>query len=196
MNMQLFPDVDEKQARILAAALTVFATYGFRRTSMEDVAREAGMSRAALYQHFRNKEDILVHGVTAFFAATEAAMKEGLTPGRPLAEAVQYGCEATAGDMARLLMNSPHGSEILTMKSSLPADVIADGNARIARVWSDWLAEEARAGRLRLPEGGAMATAQAIMAGQHGQKEIARDYDDYRARLTVFADLMARALRP
>ena len=44
--------------RILGAAFVRFARYGFRRTSMEDIAGEAGVSRAALYLQFRNKEEI------------------------------------------------------------------------------------------------------------------------------------------
>lgn len=180
----------------MTAALSVFAAYGFRRASMEDIAREAGMSRAALYQHFRNKEDILVHGVTAYFDATEAAMTAALTPGRPLIEALQLGCEASAGENVRALMNSPHGGEFLALKSGLPGNVSAEGNARIARVWADWLAQEDEAGRVVLPRGGAMGVAEAIIAGQHGQKEAARDYDDYRTRLVLFANLMARALQP
>ena len=196
MTLQPVTNVDEKQARILDAAVSVFAIYGYRRASMEDIAREAGMSRAALYQYFRNKEDILVHGIQSYFDATEIAMKQELTPGRNLFEALLLGCEAQAGEAAKMLFNSPHGAEFLSLKSAMPGDVSARGVARIARVWADWLDEEAAAGRVALPEGGAAEVAEAIVAGQHGQKEAARDYDDYRARLRVFADLMARALRP
>ena len=68
MMLQLPDDIEEKQARILNAALGVFAAYGLKRSSMEDIAKAADMSRAALYQHFRNKEDILSTGVRIFFA--------------------------------------------------------------------------------------------------------------------------------
>ena len=47
---------DPKQQAILVAAWQAFATYGFRKTSMDDIARGAGMSRPALYLHYRNKE--------------------------------------------------------------------------------------------------------------------------------------------
>jgi AcrR family transcriptional regulator len=40
---------------VLAAALGVFGRYGFRKTSMEDVARAAGISRQGLYLHFASK---------------------------------------------------------------------------------------------------------------------------------------------
>ena len=41
--------------RILAAAEECFARYGFQKTSMEDIAREAGMSRTSVYRHFPDK---------------------------------------------------------------------------------------------------------------------------------------------
>lgn len=41
--------------RILAAAEVCFARYGFQKTSMEDVAREAGVSRRSVYRHFPDK---------------------------------------------------------------------------------------------------------------------------------------------
>lgn len=42
-------------ARILEAADECFARYGLNKTSMEDIAREAGMSRRSVYRHFPDK---------------------------------------------------------------------------------------------------------------------------------------------
>lgn len=44
--------------QILTAALGVFGRYGYRRTSMELIAQTAGISRPALYQHFKGKEHV------------------------------------------------------------------------------------------------------------------------------------------
>jgi AcrR family transcriptional regulator len=41
---------------VLTAALEAFGRYGFRKTSMEDVARSADISRQGLYLHFASKE--------------------------------------------------------------------------------------------------------------------------------------------
>jgi AcrR family transcriptional regulator len=45
-----------RQERVLAVALEVFGRYGFRKTSMEEVARSAEISRQALYLRYANKE--------------------------------------------------------------------------------------------------------------------------------------------
>jgi AcrR family transcriptional regulator len=41
--------------RILAAAEECFSRYGYQKTSMEDIAREAGLSRRSVYRHFPDK---------------------------------------------------------------------------------------------------------------------------------------------
>jgi AcrR family transcriptional regulator len=50
--------IDARQAAVLDAAVSVFARYGFRKTSMEEVARAAGASRQGLYLQFANKEEL------------------------------------------------------------------------------------------------------------------------------------------
>jgi AcrR family transcriptional regulator len=43
---------------LLDAAVGVFARFGYRKTSMDDVARAAGVSRQGLYLSFANKEEL------------------------------------------------------------------------------------------------------------------------------------------
>lgn len=45
---------------ILKAAMEVFSEYGFHDTSVESVARRAGVSKGSIYTHFRNKEDLFM----------------------------------------------------------------------------------------------------------------------------------------
>jgi TetR/AcrR family transcriptional regulator, regulator of autoinduction and epiphytic fitness len=45
-----------RRERVLAVALEVFGRYGFRKASMDEIARSAGISRQGLYLHFANKE--------------------------------------------------------------------------------------------------------------------------------------------
>ncbi|MBF2054993.1 MAG: TetR/AcrR family transcriptional regulator [Candidatus Sericytochromatia bacterium] len=49
-------DVEQREARILDAAATLFVHYGFDKTSVADIAREAGISKGAIYLHFESKE--------------------------------------------------------------------------------------------------------------------------------------------
>jgi AcrR family transcriptional regulator len=48
----------ERREQLLAAAARAFARAGFAATSLDDVAREAGVSRVILYRHFESKADL------------------------------------------------------------------------------------------------------------------------------------------
>jgi TetR/AcrR family transcriptional regulator of autoinduction and epiphytic fitness len=47
-----------RRERVLAVALEVFGRYGFRKASMDEIARAAGMSRQGLYLHFASKDEL------------------------------------------------------------------------------------------------------------------------------------------
>src|SRR5258708_14875871 len=47
-----------RQTHVLEAALTVFLRHGFKKTSMEDIAQAADISRQGIYLHFRDKDAI------------------------------------------------------------------------------------------------------------------------------------------
>ena len=48
----------ETRNRILDAAERVFGESGVSRTSLEDVASAAGVTRGAIYWHFKDKSDL------------------------------------------------------------------------------------------------------------------------------------------
>ncbi len=48
----------ENEEKILAAALDVFSTYGFRGATLDQIAEGAGMSKPNLLYYYRRKEDI------------------------------------------------------------------------------------------------------------------------------------------
>ena len=51
-------DVRAKREAILDVAIGLFARYGFRKTSVADIIRGAGVARATVYKYFSTKEDI------------------------------------------------------------------------------------------------------------------------------------------
>ncbi|MFP2928933.1 TetR/AcrR family transcriptional regulator [Pyxidicoccus sp. 3LG] len=71
------PD-DARRAKLLDTALTVFLRYGYRKTSMDEVARAAQVSRQGLYLHFATKEDLfratVQHTLDSSLAAATAAL--------------------------------------------------------------------------------------------------------------------------
>jgi TetR/AcrR family transcriptional regulator, repressor of fatR-cypB operon len=52
---------DGKKGDILKASLTLFATRGYDAVSVRDIAKAAGVSEAALYKHYKGKEDMALY---------------------------------------------------------------------------------------------------------------------------------------
>jgi AcrR family transcriptional regulator len=49
---------EERRSAILDAALTAFSQKGYHATSLDDIAREAGVSKALIYEHFASKQEL------------------------------------------------------------------------------------------------------------------------------------------
>ncbi|WP_405711124.1 MULTISPECIES: TetR/AcrR family transcriptional regulator [unclassified Streptomyces] len=83
----------EAARRLLVAAVDAFAERGYHATTTRDIAGRAGMSPAALYIHYKTKEELL-HRISrighdrALFVL-EAAADSGGTAAERLAEAVR-----------------------------------------------------------------------------------------------------------
>jgi len=78
-----------RQDQLLNAAQALFIKNGYRATSTEAIARRAGLTKGALYFHFKSKEDILCKllkcAADQFAAAFEPASDKSLSPGDVLA---------------------------------------------------------------------------------------------------------------
>ena len=188
---------DPRRLAILTAAVEVFARYGYRRTSMEDIARGAGVSRAALYLHYRNKPDIFRSLVVAHFEMAVDRVAQALVPGLEPAQALAAAFEAKIGPEVAVLFDSPHGDELLDANFDIAADVVEQGEARIRALLRDWLQAEADAGRITMAPYGADAEALAatIVAALTGLKTSATSYETLRTAFDRLAQLFGRGLR-
>jgi len=50
--------MDKKKDRIVAVAKEMIALYGFKKTTMDEIASKARMGKSSMYYYFKNKEDI------------------------------------------------------------------------------------------------------------------------------------------
>ncbi|MFF4227057.1 TetR/AcrR family transcriptional regulator [Streptomyces abikoensis] len=76
------PRKSDTRERIQRTALGLFVSRGYEKTSLREIAEELGVTKAALYYHFKTKEDIL------------GALSDQL--GRPVDELIAWGREQPA----------------------------------------------------------------------------------------------------
>jgi AcrR family transcriptional regulator len=93
---------DARPGEILQAALSVFAERGFAAAKLTEVARRAGVSKAALYLYFETKEDLFRAVARTLVAPNLAAMAAALeaseAPFAELAPALLSGAAALLAD--------------------------------------------------------------------------------------------------
>jgi AcrR family transcriptional regulator len=70
---------DRTTAKLIEAASQVIAEKGFERTSLEEVAKRAGMTRGAIYGNFRSREDLLLAVAEKQWAPIAPVLKSGGT---------------------------------------------------------------------------------------------------------------------
>lgn len=186
----------EKPKAILEAAFGVFAKYGYRRTSMQDIAVGAGMSRAALYLHYRNKEDIFRTLSQFYYSEVVVDVARVLDQNLDPQSALLAAFEAHGGKAINAMLSSPHGAELMDTKHALGADVAARGEAEIAEVYTKWLTREAAAGRIDLAAfgGSAQVLANTMISALYGLKGPLPSYENYCVSVAQLAALFGRGL--
>jgi AcrR family transcriptional regulator len=97
----------ERREQILAAATRAFARAGFAATSLDDIAGEAGISRAILYRHFDSKtglyQAVLDNACHRLATATGAGAATG---------AGQF-TQASVGGLVRAAADDPAGFRLM-----------------------------------------------------------------------------------
>jgi len=65
----------DTRSRVQKVALELFAEQGYEKTSLREIAERLGVTKAALYYHFRSKEDIVHSFTDDHFARIDALIE-------------------------------------------------------------------------------------------------------------------------
>ncbi|MEQ7008932.1 helix-turn-helix domain-containing protein [Actinopolymorpha sp. B17G11] len=129
-----------RREQILDSALRCFARYGYRRTSMDTIARTARMSRPALYQYFTGKEEVFramgVRLLDSALTGAERARRSAAPVGERLSAILMVRLDLVGqlgGD------NEAH-RELLAETASVAGDLMASFHLRLVAIVEDLLA--------------------------------------------------------
>jgi AcrR family transcriptional regulator len=67
----------DTRARIQQVAVELFAEHGYEATSLREIAERLGVTKAALYYHFKSKEDIVASLVQDYYGQIDALIEWG-----------------------------------------------------------------------------------------------------------------------
>ena len=187
---------DPRREAILNAALIQFMRYGFRRTSMEDIAQETGVSRASLYQHFRNKEEIFRSLAERLHEQALEAAETALKGEGRVGDRVRGALEGKVVRFLDLVAESPHGAELVDESGRLCGDLAVATEERFQRLLADALRDGVRNGEIDLQGAGlsAPAAAELLRLAAHGLKPPNADSSQFRRRLERLVDVFFAGL--
>src|SRR5690606_31703206 len=80
--------MEEIKQRIVSTAGQLFMRHGVKSITMDDVAKECGMSKRTLYEYFADKESLLIACIEAFIAYKRAEHEEFLKESDNVIEAL------------------------------------------------------------------------------------------------------------
>jgi AcrR family transcriptional regulator len=108
--------------RIQAVALELFAERGYDKTALREIAERLGVTKAALYYHFKSKEDIVTSLVEDYFGQIDELIAWGGTlPRTP---------ESRAAVLRRYFSIVANGSEVFRMLQHNQASVNSLAHAK------------------------------------------------------------------
>lgn len=103
----------ETKASLIAAARRLFATHGYAATSTEAILAAAGVTRGALYHHYREKAELFADVCLQMHGEASVAIVVAADSVKDPLGALERGCEAWMDYMARaearriLVMDAP-----------------------------------------------------------------------------------------
>jgi AcrR family transcriptional regulator len=145
------------RSRILDAAMLVFRRHGFRRSSIEQAAEAASLTRQALYHHFKSNEALFravierlhENALAAEIAAAHAAEKAG----GGLAEILIAEVSGRLRHLVASLEGSPHVEELFSEHLVQARDLYQKYGAFYAEALAATIDRVCRKQRLMLRDG-------------------------------------------
>jgi AcrR family transcriptional regulator len=175
----------DRRTHVLDAALLVFARYGYRKASMDDVAKAADISRPGLYFYFSSKPELfratVEHALDESIEAAQLALGD---PDRPLRERLIEAFDHWSGRYV-----GPMAEEIGALIDSNPellGTMPVEYPKRFLAIVVDALAADDRPARTRVPPSDVAKT---LLSTAAGIKHDVSTRDEFRARMTTAVDL-------
>lgn len=67
--------IANKKDLVLESASKLFCHYGFEKTTIDDIARDAGIGKGTIYSEFKSKEEIMLHVISKFMCSVNLKLK-------------------------------------------------------------------------------------------------------------------------
>ncbi|WP_405655910.1 TetR/AcrR family transcriptional regulator [Streptomyces sp. RK9] len=146
---------------VLDATYTCLSRYGVRRTTMDDIAGEMGVSRSAVYQYVRGKDDAVRQLARRLHDRALDRAAAAATADAPAAERIHGILAAKLDLVLDLAGGAGHAAELLDAKARLSGDICDAFTDRIRELLTE---QFTGTGVAAAPTGAAEATSTPALA--------------------------------
>ncbi len=185
---------DSRREGILDAAVSVFARYGYRKTSMDEVARAAGVSRQGLYLQFADKEALFRKAVEYKLARQLSAALLALSqPQLDLESRLIAACVEWTGHSIGTLGGD--AADLMCASTTLAGGTLADYHARFETALASAVADSSLLTFCHASDIAPADVATALHATARGLKHSCQSRSEFVQRITAAARLFCAPLR-
>ena len=131
--------VQSKEEKVLTAARDVFMRYGFKRTTMSDLADAAHISRPALYLIYSSKEDVFRSLVAQVFGELLDEIRKGLGKREGVADKLAFAFDIWCIGPFEMTQVSPDAKDILESGYEFASEITSHAYTDFEQIVSDIL---------------------------------------------------------
>ena len=184
----------EKKARVLETATSVFLRYGYRRTTMGDLATAAGISRPALYLLFCNKERVFEATLRQLAANLLEEIRAGIAGPRGPAEKLWLAFELWAVRPFALMLGSPDAKDLVSCGYEFAQEAMEQSQADFEALLRTVL--ESIPDARSTPSPSLAQIAHLLAASVHGFKGTTRSVAELEEMIDALLTLTITSLNP
>ena len=186
---------EQKQRALLDAAIGVFARFGYRKTSMDDIARAAGVSRQGLYLLFSNKEELFRRAVEYSLCGQLNAAIAVLSRNEPaFEERLVAACNEWSGRFVGSL--SDDAADLMCAGTSLAGEILTSYEARFEQALASAIAASPLVRRCRRIGVCHTEVARALHATARGLKHSCKSRQEFVSGMSVAVRMFCAAAMP
>jgi len=187
-----------KRAAILDAALRLFGQYGYKRTSIDDIAAEADIAKGSIYLSFASKEEIFRALCEDIVQRIEAEAVRARDSDAPLPDRIVAILQAKFGFYFATVRSSPHAVELMDSKNQLSAGLFEKLDRRYQRILREALEEASNRGEIA-PQRRGLSPAgvvELLLAGAYGIEHSAASSSILQRRMSELVKVILAGICP
>ncbi len=108
-------NIAKRKEQIVKAAISAFARKGLKNTSMNDIVRESGLSKGAIYWYYKSKDEIISELLKEFFDPEEIRKVQGMLSTGSASQRLDRFIEYIANEMNKMRRFRPVIQELFVI---------------------------------------------------------------------------------